>query len=317
MSRRDPDRSTAMPAPEARVDGVAVVGSSSTRPSATSGTTGVDTLRLLFETRKYVDGIAEVDGWRLGSIPALGLTWAEGHPSPGALATSQEVVQTAARVREAVDGTFGVLRDRGVARVDVTTTRPFDRTAMGRAFLAGMAAVELSRCEAVRRGSPVHSVAWVYERGRRILARCYDKGLERGGESFRFVRLEDQGRFPSGRRPVIDEAASPEFQRQRLVARFGPMRRSVDGVRAASFPVVAQAIADEVKYGYRSATEARKLAGSLVLLHGGAHEGIARRTRYRWRAQLRDAGFVVVDDFMESVEVDLGEQLDAALEELS
>jgi hypothetical protein len=298
------------------------VGSSSTRPSATSGTpaargeTGVDTLRLLFETSSYVEGIADLgDGWRFGSIPSLGLTWAEGHPLAGGLGSPDEVAAAGRQVRELVDDRLGVRADRGVARLDVTSTRVFNRPGDARAFLAGMAALELPRCETTRRGTPVHSISWTHAQGRRKLARCYDKGLERGGEAFHSARLEDQGRFAAGARPPVDVAAELEFQRQRFVRRFAPMRKAVDGVKAASFPVVAQALADEVRYGFRSAPEARALAGSLVLLRGGAAEGIARRTRYRWQAQLRDAGFVVVEDFMEPVEVNLGDELEAALEE--
>lgn len=277
----------------------------------------MDTLRLLFATREYhIERVADLcEGWRVGSIPALGLTWAEGHPKVGGLASSAEVAEAGEHVRDLVDGAFGVLADRGVARLDVTTTRPFGEVPRAKAFLAGMASVELSRCEAIRRGTPVHSVAWVHERGRRLLARCYDKGMEQGGEAFRFVRLEDQGRFASGARPPLDVAADSGFQRERLVRRFGAMRKAVDGVKAASFPVVAQALADEVKYGYRSAREAERMAGALVLLNGGAHDGYARATLYRRRAELREAGFVVVPDFMEAVEVNLGDELDAALAE--
>jgi hypothetical protein len=285
------------------------------------GETGVDTMRLLFETDRYVDGVVElVDGWRAGSIPALGLTWAEGHPAPGALAGPLDVLSSGEHVRAIVDDTLGVRRDRGVARLDVTTTRAMRNELRGRAFVAGMASVELPRCEAIRRGTPVHSIGWAHERGRRLLARCYDKGLERGGDPWRSVRLEDQGRFPSGRRPPLDEAASSDFQRRRLLARFAPMRKSVDGVRAASFPVLAKAIADEARYGYRSISEARKLAGSLVLFAGGVRpeRGAAGRSSlYRWRSELRDAGFVVVDDFMEPVDVELGQELEQALEELA
>lgn len=277
----------------------------------------MDTLRLLYETDRYVEGVVDLDdGWRLGSIPALGLTWAEGHPMPGALATPGQVLAAAEGVRDAVDGTLGVRRERGVARLDTTTTRPMGVELRGRAFLAGMASVELARCEAIRRGTPVHSIGWAHQKGRRLLARCYDKGLERGGDPWRFVRLEDQARFASGRRPMVEAAAEPEFQRRRLVQRFGPMRKSVQGVKAASLPVVAKAIADEVRYGYRPAREAERLAGALVLLHGGAGEGYPRATYYRRRAELREAGFVVVDDFMEPVEVDLADELDAALEEI-
>jgi sirohydrochlorin ferrochelatase len=93
------------------------------------------------------------------------------------------------------------------------------------------------------------------------------------------------------------------------------MRKAVDGVTAASFPVVAQALADEVKYGYRDAREAERLAGALVLLGGGARDGYSRATYYRRRSELRAAGYVVVEDFMEPVEVDLGGELERALEE--
>lgn len=279
--------------------------------------TGVDTMRLLYATRESrIERVAELcDGWNVGGLPALGQVWVEGHPRPGGLASPDEVAEAGERVRELVDARFGVLHDRGVSRLDVTTTRPFARPAEARAFLAGMAALDLPRCEAIRRGTPVHSIAWAHTRGRRLLARCYDKGLESGGEAFRAVRLEDQGRFAAGRRPPVEVAAEADYQRRRFVRRFEPMRKAVDGVRAATFPVVAQAIADEVKYGYRSATEARKLAGSLVLFAGGVRPGRGEATLYRWRRELRDAGFVVVDGFLESVEVDLGEQLEAALEE--
>lgn len=295
------------------------VGSSSTRPRLTSehpGETGVDTLRLLFETdRSFGGDLVEVDGWRFGSIPALGVTWAEGHPVEGALGSPDDVVSRGTWARDVVDDHLGVRRDRGVARVDVTTTRPFPVAAEARAFLAGMAALDLPRCHTIRRGRPAHSIAWAHERGRRLLARCYDKGLERGGQPWERVRLEEQARFASGRRPPLDAAADPEWQRRRFVRRFEPMRKAVTGVKAATFPVVAHAIADEARFGYRSAREAERLLGAMVLLGDGAGEVYTRSTRTRRRRELRDAGFVLVEDDREAVEVDLGEQLDRALDE--
>jgi hypothetical protein len=277
----------------------------------------VDTLRVLFETHAMGDrafGLDEADGWRFGSIPSLGLTWAEGHPAPGALATSSQVGGAAERVRGLLHDRLGVRRDRGIARLDSTSTHEFRRPQEARAFFAGMAATQLPRCETTRRGHPVHSVAWTHARGARRLARCYDKGLERGGEAFRLGRLEDQRRFGSGGRPTIESAASEGYARERFRARFEPIRKAVAGVKAATFPVVAQALADEVRYGYRDVREAERLAGALVLLTGGAGEGYTRRTFYRRRAELREAGFVVVDDLAEVVEVDLGEVVEAALD---
>lgn len=114
---------------------------------------------------------------------------------------------------------------------------------------------------------------------------------------------------------MIEAAATAEFQAAKFRQRFEPMRKAVDGVKAASFPVIAQAIADECKYGYRSWREAERLAGSLVLFTGGVKPTRGQSTLYRRRRALQEAGFVVVDDYMEPVEVDLGEQLDAALGE--
>jgi hypothetical protein len=276
----------------------------------------VDTLRLLFETRHHGERsfeLEQLDGWKLGAIPGLGLTWAEGHPAPGALAGAEATVEAAARVREVVHGHFEVVEDRGVARSDQTVTQAFERPQEAKAFLAGMAAVQLPRCETTRRGHPVHSVSWSHAKGARKLARCYDKGMERGGEAFKFGRLEDQRRYPSGARP-IPEALDEGFLRGRFENRFGPIRKAVEGVRAATFPVVAQAIADEARYGFRDVREAERLAGSLVLLSGGAGEAYKRSTFYNRRAELREAGFVVVDDLVEAVEVNLGDVVEAALE---
>jgi hypothetical protein len=88
----------------------------------------------------------------------------------------------------------------------------------------------------------------------------------------------------------------------------------VDGVKAASFPVIAQALADEARYGFRDVLEAERLAGSLVILSGGGGEAYSRPTFYRRRAELREAGYVVVDE-SEAVEVNLGDVVEQALAE--
>jgi hypothetical protein len=314
--RPDPNSERAR---QARVDRVREVGVCSTRLSLTSetGEAGVDTMRLLFETRDFGPRsfeLEQLEGWKLGTIPALGLIWAEGHPAPGGLASPRQLSEAGLAVREQIDDHFGVVRDRGCARLDSTATTRFARPAEARAFLAGMAAVDLPRTETTRRGHPVHSVSWTHPNGARKLGRCYDKGLERGGEAWELARLEDQRRFASGGRPPAEVVSEPGYARSRFEARFGPIRKAVDGVKAASFPVVAQALADEVRYGYRDVLEAERLAGSLVLLTGGAQEAYARPTYYRRRAELRDAGFVVVDDLVEHVEVNLGDVVEASLE---
>ena len=319
-SLRSPGGDERLLAEQSNASGAAgEVGVCSTRPSPTSWTreAGVDTLRLLYETHEVGDrrfDVEALDGWQFGSIPALGLTWAEGHPVPGKLATSEEVAVAAEAVRGALDERLGVRRDRGVARLDSTSTHEFARPQEARAFLAGMAATVLPRCETTRRGHPVHSVSWSHARGARKLARCYDKGLERGGEAFKFGRLEDQRRFAAGHRPTIEAVSDEGFARDRFRSRFGPIRKAVDGVKAATLPVVAQALADEARYGFRDVREAERLAGALVLLSGGAGEAYRRSTYFNRRAELREAGFVVVDDLVEAVEVNLGDVVESAIE---
>jgi hypothetical protein len=248
-------------------------------------------------------------------MPSYGMVAVEGNPADGSLWAPGEVLDRGAAVREVIDATLGVRADRGVSRLDVTTSRRFV-PAEGRAFMAGMASLEMPRMEATRRGSPPHSVWWTGAKTAAIKARTYCESFKVAGrEPFERLRLEDQRRFPNGRRPAIDQAADPDEQRRLFMRRFEPMRKAVDGVRAASFPVVAQALADEARYGYRDTREAERLAGALVLLSGGARDAYPRATFYRRRAELREAGFVVVEDFMEPVEVDLGDELERALGE--
>jgi hypothetical protein len=291
------------------------MGACSTHPGATSGTTGVDALRLLFEVQRVPERPFEVDGWNGGSIPSHSLCWLERKGGADGLWSPEDVLRLGTEARALVDSTFGVRADRGVSRADFTTTRTFGSAVLGRAFMAGMAAVEFPRLAATRRGTPPHSVWWTGEKSRKIRNRVYDKSREQGGEHWVSIRLEDQRSFPSGARPVLETVAEAEFQRERFRARFGPMRKAVDGVKAASFPVIAQALADEARYGYRTHREVERLAGALVILSGGGLDAYPRRTRYRRQAELREAGYVVVDDFMEPVEVDLGRELEAALSE--
>lgn len=304
----------------ALVDRLAGVGVCSTRPSDTSVTqeAGVDTLRLLFETERFEE--FDLDGWTVKAMPSIGLTAVEGHPAGRAvLATAAEVASAAESVRAQLHERVGVVRSRGVSRSDQTVTTKFMREGEARAFIQGMAAVDLPRTETTRRGHPPHSVSWTAPNGRRILARCYDKGLERGGEAFEFVRLEDQRRYPSGKRVDVEAVSDPEFLRSRFEARFGPVRKVVDGVTASTFPVVAQALAEEFKYGVRTWQEVERLAGSLVILAGGGARSATdltpanRRTYYRRKSELRDAGYVVVDDVSEAVSVNLGDVVEQAI----
>jgi hypothetical protein len=253
------------------------------------------------------------EGYVAQWFPEHALLAAEGHPAGrGTLAAPSALVGARERVDGLVDRFGGSFV--GVARADFTAGYRFEAQRDGRAWFAGMAAMQLPRCETTRRGTPVHSVWWTGAKGREVKGRAYDKGLERGiGEAFELARIEDQRRFRSGARPSLDELGDGEWCREQLASRFAPLRKAVDGVKVAGIPVVAQAIADEARYGYRDVREAERLAGSLLLLAGGAGEAYKRSTLYSRRAELREAGYVLADEWMEPVSVDLSEVLDTTL----
>src|SRR4051794_20868049 len=174
------------------------MGASSTHPSPTSWT-GVDTLRSLYAVGEVPGKRGEVElcgaSWVVDPLPAFGMVALEGNPSGGALWSGDELLRCAESLDGFVDDHFGLAERRGVSRLDVTTSRSYD-PARGRAFLAGMAAVELPRMEATRRGSPVHSAWWTGARSATIKARVYCESFKVAGrEAFERVRAEDQRRF--------------------------------------------------------------------------------------------------------------------------
>jgi hypothetical protein len=278
---------------------------------------GVDTWRTLWKAAAFGGGPRIVDledGYRGEWFPQHGVLAVEGHPDgPQVLARPDTLGRAFERVSELV-APFGATF-LGATRLDLTVTHRFGSAGEGRAFFAGMAAMELPRCETTRRGSPVHSVWWTGAKGRAIKARVYDKGLERGtAEAFELGRLEDQRRFPSGVRPVLEAVTDGDWCRERFRTRFAPVAKAASGVIAAGLPVIAQAIADEARYGYRSWKDAERLAGSLVLLAAGGGEAYKRSTLYARRAALREAGYVLADEWLEPVEVNLGDVIEAALD---
>lgn len=276
---------------------------------------GVDTIRHLYRADPPGHGrqVFDLDDeHRAHWIPSHGLLAVEGQASgePKVLASLADLGASRARVDQLV-APFGA-EYVGVSRADLAVDVAFGAPGETRAFLSGMAAIDLPRCETTRRGSPPHSVWWTGAKSAGIRARCYDPWQLRGGEAFESVRLEDQRRFSSGGRPDVYDLA--DTGRDRWRSRFDPIRRAVDGVTAASLPVLARALADEARYGYRTAREVERLAGAMVILSGGAGEAYSRRTMYRRRSELRDAGYVVCDDLVDVVKVDLGEAVDAAME---
>jgi hypothetical protein len=105
-----------------------------------------------------------------------------------------------------------------------------------------------------------------------------------------------------------------EYVRSRFHARFAPLYKSAKGVRVAGLPVLATRIAAMLDAGELTYRQAERIGGALVIELGGAASHYTRRTHYRRRAELREHGLVLADDFYAPVEVDMGRVLEACLD---
>ncbi|MEK6275416.1 MAG: hypothetical protein AABM30_08770 [Actinomycetota bacterium] len=276
---------------------------------------GVDTWRLLFRTT--LDSPPDYPLFDVGRYKAQwfaghSVLALEGHPSreglaePWALEDAYQDAVEDLRQWGHVPTAFA-----GVARLDSTVTQRMSRHE-GQAVLAGLAALDVPACDPVVRGKPAHSIAYVHTRGRRVLGRAYDKGRESGtAEAWELIRFEDQFRAASGKRPGRENFHA-EYVRGRFHKRFVPMYRSARGVKVTGLPVIAKDVAGRVHSGELDTRRAERMMGSLLLLTAGAP--YSRSTYYKRRAELRENGYVIADDFFTSVEVDLASVLEAALE---
>jgi hypothetical protein len=299
---------------------VGEVGFSSTRPSLQSETyrvteAGVDTWRLLFRTtldRQPDNPIFDVGRYKAQWFAGHGVLALEGHPTARGLAEPWGLEDAYQDVLCELKGWGHVpTRFDGLARLDSTATLRMDRQE-GQAVLAGLAALDVPSCQPVVRGKPAHSVGYVHVRGRRILGRAYDKGREAGiAGPWELIRLEDQYRPARGARPGREQFHA-EYVRGRFHKRFVPLYRSARGVKVTGLPVIARDVAQRVEAGELDTRQAERMMGSLLLLSAGAP--YSRSTYYKRRAELRDNGYVIADDFFAPVEVDLGAVLVAALE---
>ncbi len=301
-------------------------GASNTRPTAKNGRdtieAGVDTLRVLFScgaaSGKTLYPICDEAGEVVATAqwyPGLATIAVEGHPVRGKLASPWETQDAMfAWGRALVDQ--GHARDvsfRAVSRLDSTATTVFEHGSAGVAFLQGMAALDWPRLKPVVYGKPPETVALTYRNSRgRIVARGYDTGLLRGGyERGEAIRLEDQRRFSSGRRP--SDVFARGFARERFERRFLPLYKASRGVTVASVPVLAERVSTMVDRGELSPSTAARLLG-FVAIQTDARQRFAVRTARRYRAELRELGLVVADDFFEPIEVELSSVLEAALD---
>jgi hypothetical protein len=246
---------------------------------------------------------------------------AEGHPSPHGLASPVELPAVHERLRSSVGEVIGAdvdpAWDQGVRRLDATADVPSGSAGEGLALLAGVAAVQIGGVQTVVRrsvgGGRVETVELHGHRGRRILGRVYDKGVEAGvARPGVLVRLEDQRRYDASARRSVEEL-TVDYVRNTWRRRFLPLWRATKGVKVAGPLVLAERIGELIENGELTPGQARAVAGYLLLDAAGVDQG-SRRTRYRLRATASEAGLVLADGLMQEVEVDLGALVEDVLE---
>jgi hypothetical protein len=247
----------------------------------------------------------------------------EGHPRQGGLCPADSLEQAYAdMIAELDENDIRPTGFRGVSRLDVTCTQRFADPAEGRAMLVGLAALDVPGCKQVVYGKPVETVGIISNRGRRLLGRIYDKGVEahwiddgRGILRGEYLRLEEQGRFGAQRRPGREHVSDARYLKTRFERRFVPLWQASKGLKVAGLPALTETLMERVRNGEMTIKEAERVGGFLVLESSGeAKERYSRAVYYRRRRELREMGLVVADEFYEPVEVRLADVLERALE---
>lgn len=281
---------------------------------------------------KRFDGLPDqVEGHTVLYDPTYRFLVAEGHPVADELAPVDP--QLLASVQEGIaDGLealgIGVPREpapfdrpgspgaAGVRRLDLAVDVEGDR-GEGTALLSGVAAIEPpGRLRSVvhrsQSGNRVETVSWQGGRGK--VGRVYDKGVEQSthapGER---VRFEDQRRYPSGARPLVEDL-SAGYARGMFRQRFGALQMATKGVVVTSQARAIEVVQELVDEGTLSASEAVRVIGYLVIEQSGADVNLSRTTAWRHRKLAREAGVVLTScDLEQELEIDLGSRVDEVL----
>jgi hypothetical protein len=286
---------------------------------------GIDTWKLnrYFDSPADFDRAAAILGSRhhkvgnhfVGVLRSHWMLSIEGHPAVDGLASPAALGKAEDRVLgEISDLGVPLGRDAGVGRLDQTTTLEFANPLEGRAFLEGLARVDVPRTKPAVYGRPVETVYLLGQSSGKVLARVYDKGVQtNSAEPGRFVRLENQTRFTKQARIRAKVHSDvPEFVSEKFRRRFAPVAASCEGLHAATAPVVAERLGDLVSEGAVSYREAERMLGFLLLQ--GTPGAYRRTTVWRRRRELRAHGLVLVDPIEDPIDVDLAAGVEAALE---
>jgi hypothetical protein len=258
--------------------------------------------------------------------PQWGLLKAEGHPVPGGLAPAAALPAALDRLVGALDvagipvpsGPRRFRRHReshgfaGFRRLDLTVDLCTDHAHEGQELLSAWEVAARSSGRFAPRyhrpGMPGDTVYMAGASG--VESRCYDRGVKSGtAPPGRLIRPEAQWLFRDLSSPLEEEAADPQWLRERFAKRFGPSFRG--RIVVGNMSDLGRKLDAEVRKGELTAAEARRIAGYIVMEPWGL-SGVPQRTRERLSAEARRFGFRLKDGILEPIEVDLGSVLEEA-----
>lgn len=237
--------------------------------------------------------------------PAASRITVEGHPAPGELAPDEALADFVERSA----ATFGLGHFLGFSRLDATATVAFENPQQGAALLRTIAAVRLPYIKPAVYGNPIETVYLMDLRGRgRKLARAYDKGVESGAaERGHLIRLEEQSRFKSGRRPGLQDASGQViFER-----RFAPVLKLTEQLTTCDHATALDALAARYVEGKITEQRLHALAG---FVHAEARSLPSNpRTSRRKRSQLAEMGIALTEQEPDSAPLDLAAVVGATI----
>jgi hypothetical protein len=204
----------------------------------------------------------------------------------------------------------------GIGRLDVAAELRFSDGHDGLAFLHALSLADVPWAKVGTEGKKrenIQTVNFRSIRGRTILMRAYDKGVESGrAPAGELIRFERQRRYR--KRSELSVSAAAEFDAAQLF-----VGRELDSLACVTAEVVCDAwgaidrLNELVQWGWIKAPKADALAGFLV--RGG--EGHKSSTRYsRWSA-LRKLGILIDPLARERSSVPVGRHLRALVEQLA
>lgn len=303
-------------------------GSTNSRPSAIFGTrAGVDTIRVrLRESNAAFLRLREQGLWNLGArgehwqkrgsarvgVYPDGMVYVEGRAAailsgdpddhrllePGQLLPAAQAAVRLTGIAPTSEPTLG--------RADLAAEVRFARGDEGRAFLHGLASVNVPWCKVGVEGRKGEAIETVYGRsvqGKSILWRAYDKGVEAElaapGE---LIRFERQQRFRKQREQTVAQYLAGDLRAQ-YVGRLEKLREIDEVVVCDVVSALGVLAGKDIP-----ATRRDRLAG--FLLFGAAREQYPRRTWYRLTAELRELGLAIHPAARRPVVVPVGRVLD-------